>query len=197
MGSCPKRKSVPFLDYMMQKAKSYILLVCLSIGCSYSLVFASYSKGYTKHYYAGSERLATVIGGGGFGDMTTPIESLTTDEYNDLVAPFWDRYSPHTEDPFYHDNALSEEVITFDIEGDCIGELQYHCHSMPLEYVDALYQDYLLFSAIHDYQQEIEIEKDIYFYHGDHLGSANWITDAYGDPVQYIHYAPYGELIAN
>ena len=31
----------------------------------------------------------------------------------------------------------------------------------------------------------------------DHLGSANWITDAFGDPVQYIHYAPYGELIAN
>ena len=25
----------------------------------------------------------------------------------------------------------------------------------------------------------------------------NWITDAQGMPVQYIHYAPYGELIAN
>jgi len=33
--------------------------------------------------------------------------------------------------------------------------------------------------------------------HGDHLGSANWITDSKGDPVQYIHYAPFGELIAN
>ena len=33
--------------------------------------------------------------------------------------------------------------------------------------------------------------------HGDHLGSANWITDSKGYPVQYIHYAPYGELIAN
>ena len=33
--------------------------------------------------------------------------------------------------------------------------------------------------------------------HGDHLGSANWITDDKGYPVQYIHYAPYGELIAN
>ena len=40
-------------------------------------------------------------------------------------------------------------------------------------------------------------EPDIYFYHGDHLGSANWITDAAGKPVQYIHYAPYGELIAD
>lgn len=38
---------------------------------------------------------------------------------------------------------------------------------------------------------------DFYFYHGDHLGSANWITDIQGLPIQYIHYAPYGELIAN
>ncbi len=30
-------------------------------------------------------------------------------------------------------------------------------------------------------------EPDIYFYHSDHLGSANWITDAAGQPVQYIH----------
>ena len=33
--------------------------------------------------------------------------------------------------------------------------------------------------------------------HGDHLGSANWITDGWGKPIQYIHYAPYGELIEN
>ena len=30
-----------------------------------------------------------------------------------------------------------------------------------------------------------------------HLGSANWITDYTGAPIQYIHYAPYGELIDN
>ena len=35
------------------------------------------------------------------------------------------------------------------------------------------------------------------FTHSDHLGSASWITDAHGDPVQYIHYAPYGELLAS
>ena len=33
-------------------------------------------------------------------------------------------------------------------------------------------------------------------YHGDHLGSANWITDKNGAPVQYLHYLPYG-LLAN
>ena len=40
-------------------------------------------------------------------------------------------------------------------------------------------------------------EPNIYFYHGDHLGSANWITESVGKPIQYIHYAPYGELIAD
>ena len=37
----------------------------------------------------------------------------------------------------------------------------------------------------------------IFFYPGDYLGSASWITDETGHPVQYIHYAPYGELITN
>ena len=41
------------------------------------------------------------------------------------------------------------------------------------------------------------IENKIYFYHGDHLGSAHWITDSSSVPIQYIHYAPYGELLAN
>ena len=38
---------------------------------------------------------------------------------------------------------------------------------------------------------------EVYFYHGDHLESAYWITDYTGAPIQYIHYAPYGELIDN
>lgn len=35
------------------------------------------------------------------------------------------------------------------------------------------------------------------YYHPDHLGSAAWITDGQGLPVQYIMYAPYGESLLN
>ena len=35
------------------------------------------------------------------------------------------------------------------------------------------------------------------YYHPNHLGSAAWITDKSGYPVQYLHYAPYGEMVAN
>ena len=36
-----------------------------------------------------------------------------------------------------------------------------------------------------------------YYYHSDHLGSASWITNKNGMPVQYIMYAPYGEMMEN
>ena len=39
--------------------------------------------------------------------------------------------------------------------------------------------------------------EDIFFSHGDHLGSANWITDCGRHPIQYLHYLPYGQLLAN
>ena len=40
-------------------------------------------------------------------------------------------------------------------------------------------------------------EPDVYFYHSDHLGSASWITDADGLPVQHLQYLPYGEPYIN
>jgi len=40
-------------------------------------------------------------------------------------------------------------------------------------------------------------EDEIYYTHNDHLGSAAWITDKYSNPVQYMHYLPYGQLLAN
>lgn len=36
-------------------------------------------------------------------------------------------------------------------------------------------------------------EGEVYYYHGDHLGGANWITDVSGHPVQHLQYLPYGE----
>ena len=55
----------------------------------------------------------------------------------------------------------------------------------------------MLLEAMHRFCDAHGGEEDIFYTHGDHLGSANWITDYKGMPIQYIHYAPYGELIAN
>ena len=37
----------------------------------------------------------------------------------------------------------------------------------------------------------------VYFYHSDHLGSASWITNGSGNPVQHLQYMPYGEPFVN
>ena len=55
----------------------------------------------------------------------------------------------------------------------------------------------MLLGIIKKNSEENFAENDVYYYHGDHLGSASWITETNGKPIQYIHYAPYGEIIDN
>ena len=40
-------------------------------------------------------------------------------------------------------------------------------------------------------------EKEVFFYHSDHLGSASWITNRAGDAIQHLQYLPYGESYVN
>ena len=151
--------------------------------------------GYTKHYYAGTERLATVIGGGGFDDMGAPINKPTRHE-QDVTSAFDRQYQQP--DPFYPQSmCLSHPIPTEDIKGEQYGELVYQCHPTYLDYVDVQLMPDILQKSISINRQNNSPENEVYFYHGDHLGSANWITDVGGNPIQYIHYAPYGELIDN
>ena len=152
-------------------------------------------KGYTKHYYAGTERLATAIGGGGFLHMQTPIVPLTSQHDMDIVKSFYEYYQD--EDPFNYQQIISKSEPTEDIFGNEKPDLEYQCKPTELVMVDILNPQDILLKSISINEQNNGPDKEVYFYHGDHLGSANWITDADGKPIQYIHYAPYGELIAN
>jgi RHS repeat-associated protein len=44
-----------------------------------------------------------------------------------------------------------------------------------------------------EYRIPLRDEKEIYFYHPDHLGSSSWITDQDGEAVQHLQYLPFGE----
>ena len=151
--------------------------------------------GYTKHYYAGTERLATVIGGGGLGEIVNPVDGLHSQHDLDIISFFNSRYSDY--DPFEHENNLSEPIGTVGIDGTPNPRLDYTCSSIVLTDLDVLTHQNILLEAIELNAPTMTLEQNVYFYHGDHLGSANWITDVKGNPIQYIHYAPYGELIAN
>ena len=64
-------------------------------------------------------------------------------------------------------------------------------------YVDVQLMSDRLLNPISVYGHIYSQTEDIFFSHSDHLGSASWITDYNGQPIQYMHYAPYGQLIAN
>ena len=40
-------------------------------------------------------------------------------------------------------------------------------------------------------------EKDVFFYHSDHLGSTSYITDKDGNATQFVSYKPYGEVLVD
>lgn len=151
-------------------------------------------KGYTKHYYAGTERLATVIGGGGLNELTQAIVPAD-DPHDDEIKKAFDK--PYLNyDPFRHQGTVGSLVPTEDISGKTSPELEYQCKPAELLMVEVLGDKDMLLAPIKEYG-EVREEKEKFFYHGDHLGYANWITDYTGAPIQYIHYAPYGELIDN
>ena len=153
------------------------------------------SKNYTKHYYAGSERIATVIGGGGLDSVIHSIDTISFQEKDNYQRKF-DLFYSH-EDPFRYHHAIGDIVPVENIAGQQLNELQYQCHPLGLSWIYMSSPGNIFRPSITSNAHYNGIERDIYFYHGDHLGSASWITDSSSVPIQYIHYAPYGELLAN
>jgi len=151
--------------------------------------------GYTKHYYANSERLSTVLGEGGWFLMSKDaISDLTQDEEHDMGHAF-DRYSEHF--PL----GLPSAVLTKnkDIDEQVVQELQYDCPQKTLVSIDldCTMNPNALYSRMYRNLAVNGTETNVYYTHNDHLGSASWITDRYAHPTQYLHYLPYGQLLAN
>ena len=136
-----------------------------------------------------------MLGGGGFEDQKYPVVSLDTQHDKDIINAFNLNYKNY--DPFNHEKRLSDPLPTATTDGNTLHELDYQCNSIVLEHLDILSKQDMLLGIITKNCAEHSDEKEIFYFHGDHLGSASWITDASSKPIQYIHYAPYGELIDN
>ena len=75
---------------------------------------------------------------------------------------------------------------------------KYDCNCNQLSSINFAMKPDVLFLTVETYTYPTGYpEDDIYYTHNDHLGSSAWITDSYADPIQYLHYLPYGELLAN
>ena len=151
-------------------------------------------KGYTKHYYNGSQRIAAQIG---------KLEDLPVDII-DTSAVAMERIANARS---YMDAILNiSEIqpidttsIFADIDGDALDELQWQCNDEEWTLNATVHCDSNLLYPILT-KDTTNLDKrvsDIYYYHPDHLGSATWITNSSRVPVEFIHYMPFGELWYN
>ncbi len=152
------------------------------------------NKGYTKHYYAGTERVAARLGGGGLDALYHAIGNNNTIQ---------------TKANLLFDQSLEQvnNRILYENNLDCIMHNDFAKEEFG-HWIDGIpYQMQAGVELNHDQFKDMvnsmldDInhgqEKEVYFYHSDHLGSASWITDFSGVAVQHIQYLPYGEPYIN
>ena len=137
-------------------------------------------QGYTKHYYAENERIASQIGGGGLTGTDQMVVNI-----EDFLGDVW--LSPDMlqwgEDmiPAYYNDRLNEFHIHLTDVMVCSGVN----NSLVEERMKELRSYWC-------YIQDGE-EYECYWYHPDHLGSSSWITYTDGSAVEHLHYMPWGE----
>ena len=146
--------------------------------------------GYTKHYYAGTERLAARVGGG-FGkavlhEQQEGITRQARDLFHQSLGSIQARR------PLAAPEISQEEHL----EDAVYSRMADHIHVPEIleAHVEIKNRDFL--QSMRDLVADAP-EPDVYFYHSDHLGSASWITDANGEAVQHLQYLPYGEPYIN
>ena len=144
------------------------------------------NHGYTKHYYAGAERIAARIGGGG---LEAPGDGPTDD--NDRADLLFGQSLDHANSRHLEEN--DPDCIPDNAEG-----ISRYIEEIPQRLQADVYIELEEFQAVMRYYSDnSDPEPEVYFYHSDHLGSASWITDANGTPVQHLQYLPYGEPYIN
>ncbi len=182
---------------------------------------------YTKHYYAGAERVAACLGGGGLDIVTHGANhSSGTDPTGTSASIGWSYIGPGYE-PNQPEASEEEELKKLasqlqdtannlfnqsyhqlanrrldQNDPDCLWEVDVYQEELrrPLvgipDGVDAKVEidlEKFRTSVIEQQEQHHDESEYVYYYHSDHLGSASWITDHDGNPVQHLQYLPYGE----
>ena len=190
-----------FGTYLHMSQNAYNTQVKPTLYPSPYLVFTN--RGYTKHYYAGAERVAARIGGGNLNHDTECIvdDGEAIERSNNL---FWQCSDMVNSAVIEHRDL--EEMNIVNIDNDEMEAMwKFDMKQVPsMMKAEVIPEPWKILDAIEYFSQPNSIvsqgdddEPNVYFYHSDHLGSASWITDGAGIPVQHLQYLPYGEPFVN
>ena len=160
------------------------------------------NKGYTKHYYAGAERVAARIGTGGLGYIA-PC-AINDYEAQSRASKLLESANRQIDEAASGNDEFLRTKIE-NIYGEPMDIGNFNPKELPVAlkpYVKASPME--LFRSVKYNSSDttpsgasVAIEPEVFFYHSDHLGSASWITDGNGTPVQHLQYLPFGEPYVN
>ncbi|KFF14229.1 hypothetical protein IW15_01940 [Chryseobacterium soli] len=128
---------------------------------------------YTKHYYAGSQRIVTKNG-------TSP--NIGMFDCNWLIIPFGGSTPP------INPVNVSNTILQAATQSNLTVMQQYNITPPPNYGQNAGYNG----NCVNNYTGDKE--KEIYWFHPDHLGSSSYITGLDGEVTQNIEYFPSGEV---
>ena len=150
-------------------------------------------QGYTKHYYAGADRVCARLGSGGLDHDTACI--FRNEEVSTRIdSLFWHGLKLVDAKEFKPESLKELQLV--DIHGKELDWLEkVDIKKLLLRLRISVKPDpWKIHHVIDDLVRERpDDEPGVYFYHSDHLGGASWITDDSGFPVQHLQYLPFGE----
>jgi RHS repeat-associated protein len=137
-----------------------------------------FDRKYTKHYYAGSQRIMSKIG------SDTNIGKFDCDW---LIIPFSDGVPAiNTEEILAKSTAAEDKMLK-----------KYNITPAPDYGQNAGFLNGYNSKCVPSHGIDFAVEKQqSYWYHSDHLGSASYVTDCIGSVSQFTSYLPTGELLS-
>lgn len=145
---------------------------------------------YTKHIYAGSQRIVSKVGDfASYGSAPRRIEYAGANT-DGLSVNYKAKYAAQQQ-------VIKDNYKTFDVPYNGTDNDNYAdgegfcCNDGSLE---AAQSRVMARAMKNNFQEGDSYEKMQFYYHPDHLGSSSYITNLDGEVVQHIEYVPFGEV---
>ena len=177
---------------------------------------------FTKHYYAGGQRIASKIGAGEFDNLYDASKAcvtagqkdyaermnLITQSRNDYYAALGIPPGPPTAKGIYGEAEYSGAYGDYSLEP--LGNYDVPT-GWPMKPYKRPYGGTpgppVMYEKPSDPEEEgagygysngmSQQERDVFYYHSDHLGSTSYVTDMDGNATQFVSYKPYGEAFVD
>ena len=148
---------------------------------------------YTKHIYAGSQRIVSKIGDfASYGSDPRRIEYAGANT-DGLSVDYKSKYAAQQQ--VIKDNYKFFDVPYNGTDNDNYADGEgFCCNDGSMEAAVAEARKAQARAVSRSFKDPDNYENLQFFYHPDHLGSSSFITNLEGEVVQHIEYVPFGEV---